>query len=93
MIQQTPAQLGYRIPAEVEPHAATWLSWPHDPITFPDRVEAAEDTYRQMIRALSKHERVNLLVKDDETHHRLQEWLADEAIRNGVLWEIAHADD
>ena len=88
----TPASLGYRMPAEWEPHAATWLSWPHDPITFPERVDAAEETYRQMIRALSKHERVNLLVKDEQTHHTVQEWLADEAIRNVVLWDIPPAD-
>ncbi len=32
----TPAALGYRMPAEWEPHAATWLSWPHpDGISFP----------------------------------------------------------
>jgi agmatine deiminase len=33
----TPAALGYRMPAEWEPHAATWLSWPNkDGISFPD---------------------------------------------------------
>ncbi len=25
----TPAALGYRMPAEWEPHAATWIAWPH----------------------------------------------------------------
>ena len=31
-----PAALGYRMPAEWEPHAATWLSWPRpDGISFP----------------------------------------------------------
>ncbi|MEY2520130.1 MAG: agmatine deiminase, partial [Verrucomicrobiota bacterium] len=38
----TPAALGYRMPAEWEPHAATWLSWPRrEGISFPgafDRV-------------------------------------------------------
>jgi hypothetical protein len=27
----TPHSLGYRMPAEWEPHAATWLAWPHEP--------------------------------------------------------------
>ncbi len=32
----TPASLGYRMPAEWEPHAATWLSWPRpEGISFP----------------------------------------------------------
>src|SRR6185295_3044126 len=28
-LQPTPRSLGYRMPAEWEPHEATWLSWPH----------------------------------------------------------------
>lgn len=91
-VTPTPASLGYRMPAEWEPHAATWLSWPHDPVTFPGRVEAAEDCYRQMIRALATGERVNVLVKDDETHARVQRWLTTEGIRNVVVWDIPPAD-
>ncbi len=88
----TPAALGYRMPAEWEPHAATWLSWPHDPVTFPDRVDKVEETYKQMIRALTKGERVNLLVVDDDTHERVQKWAAAEGIRNLVLWDVPPAD-
>lgn len=88
----TPASLGYRMPAEWEPHAATWLSWPHDPVTFPDRVDKAEECYRQMIRALTKHERVNLLVKDDDTHDRVSSWAHKEGVRNLVLWGVPTAD-
>src|SRR5213593_4819720 len=28
---QTPADLGFAMPAEWEPHEATWLAWPHNP--------------------------------------------------------------
>ena len=36
IVPPTPAALGYRMPAEWEPHAATWLSWPRpDGISFP----------------------------------------------------------
>ncbi len=92
MAAETPAALGYRMPAEWEPHAATWISWPHDPVTFPGRVEAAEETYRQMIRALAPHERVNLLVRNAETHDRVADWLLGEHVRNVTLWEIPYAD-
>lgn len=88
----TPASLGYRMPAEWEPHAATWLSWPHDPITFPGRVPEVERTYQEMIRALTTGERVNLLVKDDQTHARVQRWAGQEGIRNLVLWDVPTAD-
>jgi agmatine deiminase len=91
-VTPTPTSLGYRMPAEWEPHAATWLSWPHDPATFPGRVDAVEETYREMIRALSKHERVNLLVKDEDTHERVQRWAADESIRSLALWDVPTAD-
>jgi len=30
-LQQTPPDLGYRMPAEWEAHDATWLAWPHNP--------------------------------------------------------------
>ena len=34
MNSPTPAQLGYRMPAEWQRHAATWLAWPKDPETW-----------------------------------------------------------
>ncbi len=62
----TPAALGFRMPAEWHAHAATWLTWPKDPETWPDRVPQAEAAFLEVIAALTPHERVNLLV-DDET--------------------------
>lgn len=88
----TPSSQGYRMPAEWEPHAATWLSWPHDPVTFPERLDGAETAYRAMIRALTPHERVNVLVKDDETHQRVAEWAARERVRNLTIWDVPTAD-
>jgi len=29
-VKHVPVGLGYRMPAEWEPHAATWLAWPHE---------------------------------------------------------------
>ncbi|MDT7602507.1 MAG: agmatine deiminase, partial [Acidobacteriota bacterium] len=43
--QQTPRELGYRMPAEWHRHAATWLAWPKDPETFIDRVPQAEGAF------------------------------------------------
>jgi agmatine deiminase len=63
----TPAELGYRMPAEWHRHAATWLTWPKDPETWPDRVPQVEEIFLQMIGALAPHEIVNLLVDDAET--------------------------
>ena len=63
----TPAELGFYMPAEWHRHAATWLSWPKDPETWPDRVPQAEQIFLQMMEALAPHETVNLLVNDDAT--------------------------
>lgn len=65
--QPTPAELGYHMPAEWRRHAATWLTWPKDPLTWPDRVPQVEEIYLRMLEALSPHEIVNLLVDDEAT--------------------------
>src|SRR5689334_3358059 len=61
----TPAQLGYSMPAEWHRHAATWLSWPKDPETWPNRVRAVEEIFLQMMAALAPYEIVNLLIDDE----------------------------
>jgi agmatine deiminase len=63
----TPTELGFRMPAEWYRHAATWLSWPKDPETWPDRVPQVEKIFLQMMAALAPYETVNLLVDDPET--------------------------
>src|SRR5207245_11020432 len=56
---QTPAQLGYRMPAEWEAHAATWLSWPRrEGISFPDSFDDVLPTLCEMVAALIESEQV-----------------------------------
>jgi agmatine deiminase len=64
---QTPAQLGYYMPAEWHRHSATWLTWPKDPETWPDRVPQVEEIFLLMMAALAPYEIVNLLVDDEAT--------------------------
>jgi agmatine deiminase len=63
----TPAELGYHMPAEWHRHSATWLSWPKDPETWPDRVPQVQEIFLNMMAALAPNETVNLLVNDEET--------------------------
>jgi agmatine deiminase len=59
MSSQTPAALGYRMPAEWEPHTATWLSWPRrDGISFPDSFDRVMSALRAMVEALIESEQV-----------------------------------
>ena len=61
--EQTLGALGYRMPAEWEPHAATWLSWPRrEGISFPDSYDRVLPTLRAMVAALLESEPVNISV-------------------------------
>jgi agmatine deiminase len=54
----------YRMPAEWEPHAATWLAWPHYKLDWPGKFEPIPWVFAEIIRYLSRAERVELIVKD-----------------------------
>lgn len=60
---ETPAALGYRMPAEWEPHEATWLAWPHNRDDWPGKFAPVPWVYTEIVRWLSRVERVNLIVK------------------------------
>jgi agmatine deiminase len=69
---RTPAALGYRMPAEWQRHDATWLSWPKDAETWPDRVPQVEQIFLRMIAALTPHETVYLLVDDADVEQSVR---------------------
>src|SRR5215510_15962612 len=61
----TPASLGYRMPAEWEPHTATWLSWPRrEGISFPESFDCVLPALRAMVEALIESEPVCINVSD-----------------------------
>lgn len=67
--------MNYRLPAEWEPHAAVWLSWPHDEITFPGRLAKVEDDFIKIIGAIHQSERVELIVLNEQMKKRVGEML------------------
>ncbi len=52
------------MPAEWEPHHATWLVWPHRRSDWPGKFSAIKWVYAEIIRTLSRTERVAVLVQD-----------------------------
>jgi len=66
-MRPVPAEMGYYMPAEWRRHDSTWLVWPKDPETWPNRVPQVEEIFVQMMAALTPHEVVNLLVDDAPT--------------------------
>jgi agmatine deiminase len=52
------------MPAEWEPHAATWLAWPHCHGDWPGKFEPIPWVYTEIIRNLARRERVELIVNN-----------------------------
>ena len=53
------------MPAEWEPHSATWLTWPRNTTTWPGKMlKEVEGIYLEMITALLPGEKVHLLLDD-----------------------------
>src|SRR5438045_9549260 len=72
----TPRALGFRMPAEWEPHAATWLSWPRrDGISFPDSYDAVLPALAKMVGALADSEPVRINVRDEDEERIVREQL------------------
>lgn len=67
----TPRELGYRMPAEWEPHEATWLAWPHNPEDWPGKFSSIPWLYAEIVRLLAARERVHLVVEDAKMQQRV----------------------
>jgi agmatine/peptidylarginine deiminase len=52
----TPRSLGYRMPAEWEPHAATWLSWPRNRNSWPGHFEPVPGIWAELAAVLAASE-------------------------------------
>lgn len=83
-MNQTPSKLGFRMPAEWEPQAAVWLSWPHKKASWPGLWRNIPATFAGYVAAISRYEdvRINcaaalqpkaraLCVKADASMHRV----------------------
>ncbi len=69
----TPRALGYRMPAEWEPHEATWLAWPHNPEDWPGKFAPIPWLYAEIVRLLAvRHEVVHLVVEDARAELRIK---------------------
>jgi agmatine deiminase len=73
--QPTPFERGLWMPAEWEPHEATWLGWPHEETDWPGKFPAIPWTYAEIVRLLSRVERVYLLVQNRGAESRVREIL------------------
>ena len=65
-LADVPARLGYRMPAEWEPHRGTWLSWPHKEASWPGKFPPVPLVFGEMVKLLSRHEEVHVNVSGPE---------------------------
>lgn len=66
LLHPTPASLGFRMPAEWEFHAATWLSWPHKEESWPGKFDPIPSVFVELVKMLSPHEQVHINVCDED---------------------------
>ena len=66
----TPYSLGFRMPAEWEPHEGTLLGWPHERTDWPGKFGAIPWAFAEVVRHLARVERVYLLVEDRDVEIR-----------------------
>src|SRR5690242_2739339 len=69
---QTPAELGFSMPAEWERHDATWLGWPHNETDWPGKIDTIRWVYGEIVRKVAAGETVRILInsKNDEKRAR-----------------------
>jgi agmatine deiminase len=65
----------YRMPAEWQPHAATWIAWPHNPEDWPNKFQPIPWVYAEIVRHLSRVEDVHILVNDLAAERRAASFL------------------
>ena len=67
---KTPRAQGFRMPAEWEPHEATWIAWPHNRDDWPGRFAPIPWVYGEIVRKVARVERVRILAEDADHERR-----------------------
>ena len=77
----TPKSLGFHMPAEWEPHAGTWFTWPRpEGISFPGKYDTVPPVYAELIRHLVTVEDVHINVWHEEMEHWVRGLLSGERV-------------
>ena len=75
----------YLMPAEWEPHAATWIAWPHNRNDWPGKFPAIPWVYAEIVRHFARHESVKIIVNDQAAEAGARKILSDaNAMRDSV---------
>jgi agmatine deiminase len=81
------------MPAEWEPHRATWLSWIHNEESWPGKLDAAREAYVSMVVALARSEPVHINVNDAEMEESARATLTAAGAPDGITFHRFPTDD
>jgi agmatine deiminase len=73
------------MPAEWQPHASTWMAWPHDDEQWIGMLEPVRRDFTELVNAIARDEAVDLLVADEESAADARQRLASGAVRFHVV--------
>ena len=71
-----------RMPAEWEPHRATWISWPHHEPDWPGKLGPIPWVYTEIARAIARHEPVEILCASEAVRDEAHRCLKAHAVRS-----------
>jgi len=80
---RNPESAGYRMPAEWEPHEATWLSWPHNPRTWVGNFGPIPSVFAEIVRGLCEFEKVRICVRNVQSETSVRHLLQDAGVSTG----------
>lgn len=83
----------YSLPAEWEPHQATWLSWPHKDASWPGKLDVIQPVYAQMVAALARSEPVHINVNNAEMEQHARKLLKDVEAKGEVYFHHFPTND
>ncbi|HEX2450670.1 MAG TPA: agmatine deiminase family protein [Gemmatimonadales bacterium] len=89
-MRHTPAELGYRMPAEWEPHRGTWLSWPHKEESWPGKFGPVPGIFARMVGELAEGEEVHINVVGPAMEHDVRQLLAHAGVAAGNVFFHHH---
>jgi agmatine deiminase len=75
----------WRMPAEWEPHEATWLAWPHEKTDWPRKFAPIPWVYAQIIGHLARVEKVRILVEDEAGERWARRVLVQSHVEMGAV--------
>lgn len=74
----------YRMPAEWEPHRATWIAWPYLESDYPGKLDAVRWAYCEFIRHTSRVETVEILCLNEALEADLRNRLDRQQIKGNI---------